>query len=70
MFVDTANKQAIRRRWDLPILRAAMSRLASPLSYFGMPGAEIVDLLDWAEVLQEKTCVQIVRPSVITQNRP
>ena len=61
MFIDSANKQAIRRRWDLPILREAMSRLGSRLCYFGMPGAEIVDLLDWAEVLQEKTCVQIVR---------
>lgn len=61
MFVDSANKQAIRRRWDLPILRTAVSRLGSRLSYFGMPGAEIVDILDWDEVLQEKTCVQIVR---------
>jgi hypothetical protein len=61
MFIDSPNKQTIRQQWDLPILRAAMSRLGSPLSYFGMPGAEIVDLLDWTEVLQQKTCVQIVR---------
>lgn len=61
MFVDTSNKQAIRRLWDLPILRGSAQRFGSPLRYFGMPGAAIVDILDWENILDLKTCIQIVR---------
>jgi hypothetical protein len=61
MFVDTANKKAIRTTWDSPILAAATTRLSRGLAYFGMPGGDIQDLLDWNDLLGVKTCIQRVR---------
>jgi hypothetical protein len=61
MFLDTANKKAIRTTWDSPILASAGSRLSRGLAYFGMPGGDIQDLLDWKDLLGIKTCIQRVR---------
>ncbi len=61
MFVDSENKRAIRERWNLPLLKKAQSLLGRPLAYLGLPGAYLNDLIDWAEVLNVKTCVQIIR---------
>lgn len=61
MFRDTDNKALIRRAWDLPLLERWHKRLGRPLSYLGMPGPEIKDLIDWSPLLGQKTAVQIVR---------
>jgi hypothetical protein len=61
MFVDTANKKAIRTIWDSPILASAVLRLSRGLAYFGMPGGDIQDVLDWKDLLSVKTCIQRVR---------
>ena len=60
MFEDTPNKQLIRKKWDDPILRKFASSQGK-LSYFGMPGPQIHDFIDWEELLSKKTAVQIVR---------
>jgi len=61
MFVDSKNKRAIREKWNLPLLTNVSARLGRKLAYLGMPGASLNDLIDWASVLDVKTCVQIVR---------
>lgn len=61
MFQDTLNKQIIRTQWDRPILQKLLHAKSDGLCYFGMPGPEIKDLLDWNDLLSYKTAVQIVR---------
>ena len=50
-YANTINKTAIRRHWDLPILDHWRRDLRRPLTYFGLPGPEIHDLLDWQNVI-------------------
>jgi len=61
MFKDTENKTTIRLKWSLPLIAKYSQLLKRPLSYFGMPGPEILDLRAWREYLSRKTAVQIVR---------
>jgi hypothetical protein len=63
MFKDTENKATIRLKWSLPLV-AAYSRFAQrSISYFGMPGPEVLDLRAWRDHLSRKTAIQIVRSS-------
>lgn len=51
-FADTDNKSTIRRAWDKALLdywRRKHKR--DKLTYFGLPGPDIRDLLDWKDVL-------------------
>jgi hypothetical protein len=57
-FADTQNKAVIRRAWNLPILAARREVLQRPLTYFGLCGPEIHDLLDWRELLGVRTCLE------------
>lgn len=59
-FEDTANKAAIRKNWDLPILQNWQGQLQRPLAYFGLPGPEIRDLLDWRSVLSNYSAVESI----------
>lgn len=61
MFQDSTNKQIVRCKWDKPILSIFKDENQRNLSYFGMPGAEIKDLLDWRDLLSTISAVQIVR---------
>jgi hypothetical protein len=64
MFQDTPNKQIIRSRWDQPILQKFKQSSQDGLTYFGMPGPQIRDFIDWKDLLSYKTAVQIVRQGV------
>jgi hypothetical protein len=56
---DTSNKRTIRREWDLPLLNRYRDRIGRRLTYFGLPGPQIHDLLDWDDVLaKHKTGVE------------
>lgn len=57
-YANTPNKALIRRCWDLPILEDWHSKVGRPLTYFGLPGPEIHDLLDWRHVLGIRTGVE------------
>jgi hypothetical protein len=58
-YEDTPNKQCIRREWDLPILRRWAAEFDRSLTYFGLSGPNLYDLLDWREVLaRERTSVE------------
>jgi hypothetical protein len=54
-FADTENKAAIRRQWDRALLLWWMHKLKRPLlTYFGLPGPEVRDLLDWRTLLDRR----------------
>lgn len=53
-FKDTPNKATVRRIWDLQILQNWAQESRSPLTYLGLPGEQIHDLLDWRQVLDRK----------------
>lgn len=57
-FQDTANKQLVRRSWDLPIIRERQEALGRPLAYFGMCGPEMHDIRDWASLIGPKCCIE------------
>src|SRR5438034_7384562 len=48
---DTQNKASIRRIWDRPILDRWSTSIGRRLTYFGLCGPDISDLLDWRDVL-------------------
>ncbi len=47
--------------WDLPIVQQWSERLGRPLSYFGLPGPSIGDILDWRSYLGYCTGVERLR---------
>jgi hypothetical protein len=59
-FQDTDNKAAVRQKWNLPILSSYANELGRKLAYFGLPGAEIRDLIDWKDVLDYRTGVELL----------
>lgn len=59
-FADTTNKSVIRTQWDAVIIEHWKSSLGRPLSYFGLPGPEVKDLLDWKTYLSIKTGVESI----------
>jgi hypothetical protein len=61
MFEESPNKVAVRQLWDLPIIQRWSKRLGHPLSYFGLPGPSISDILDWRPYLGYCTGVERLR---------
>lgn len=57
-YANTPNKATIRRCWDQPILERWYARIGKPLSYFGLPGPEIHDFLDWRHLLGIRTGIE------------
>jgi hypothetical protein len=57
-YENTPNKAVIRRCWDLPILERWYTKNGKLLSYFGLPGPEIHDLLDWQHLLGVRTGIE------------
>jgi hypothetical protein len=58
-YQDTDNKRCIRQAWDKPILANWQRRVGHRLSYFGLTGPKIHDLLDWRDQLAaERTTVE------------
>ncbi len=57
---STQNKEAIRRRWDKPIIAKFSRSIKKPLDYFGLPGPDIRDFHDWGKYLGFKTGIEVV----------
>lgn len=53
-YENTINKSAIRQVWNRPILENWSRRLASPLTYFGLPGPRVHDFIDWHDLLDRR----------------
>jgi hypothetical protein len=50
-FDNSINKDAVRARWDMAILERWAARRERRLSYFGLPGPAILDVLCWRSLL-------------------
>lgn len=51
-FADTENKAAIRRLWDRVVLEGwRKNQKCNTLTYFGLPGPDVCDLIDWKDLL-------------------
>ena len=61
MFEESLNKIAVRQLWDLPIVKQWSERLGYPLSYFGLPGPSVGDILDWRSYLGYCTGIERLR---------
>ena len=57
-YANTPNKSVIRRCWDQSILERWYTKINRPLSYFGLPGPEMHDLLDWRHLLGVRTGIE------------
>lgn len=61
MFEESPNKISVRQIWDLPIIQQWSEQVGHPLSYFGLPGPSISDILDWHPFLGYCTGVERFR---------
>jgi hypothetical protein len=57
-FKNTDNKATIRSNWDLALIKRWHAEVGRPLAYFGLPGPDILDLLEWREYLGKRTGVE------------
>jgi len=57
-FTDTENKRAIRK-YDKDILKEYAKEKNKKLSYLGLPGATMLDIIDWKEYLSRYTSIEI-----------
>lgn len=58
-FHSSQNKDVVRREWDLPIIKQFVEEQGHKLSYLGMPGPKLLDLIDWRPYLaRERTAVE------------
>jgi hypothetical protein len=64
----TDNKVAIRRTWDKPIINGFYQQIGRKLSYFGLPGPDIRDFIDWGEFLGWKIGVEFISARSQDQN--
>ena len=57
-YTSSPDKNIVRDRFDLPLLRTFRDNKGENLKYFGMPGADCRDILSWRGVLQEIVAVE------------
>lgn len=60
-FTGSENKSDVRQLWDLPIIKRWSDRIEKRLSYFGLPGPHIEDLIDWQQYIQTPTGIEQLR---------
>lgn len=57
-FVSTSNKDLIRKEFDKYVVEDYYRKKGEPLTYFGLPGLEIFDILEWREYLGKIIAVE------------
>ena len=57
-YYSSEDKDILREYFDLPMLRQLYQRKGEPLSYFGLPGAEALDIRAWRECIGEVGAVE------------
>ncbi len=65
----TENKIAIRQEWDKRIIARFSQDVGRKLDYFGLPGSEVQDFVDWEQYLAWKTAVEVVDKTGPTSKR-
>lgn len=61
-FANSSNKDAVRAQWDLAILTGWSKGVGRPLSYFGLPGPSMLDVLCWRPILDGRWTAIEERP--------
>ena len=57
-YYSSSDKDVIRDHFDLPLLRQFYQRKGKPLSYFGLPGDDALDIKAWREFIGEVGAVE------------
>lgn len=57
-FVSTPNKDLIRKEFDKYVIEDQYRKKGERLTYFGLPGPEILDILEWREYLGKIIAVE------------
>lgn len=57
-FRSSTEKDIIRSRFDLPLLQRLRKSKGKPLSYFGLPGADALDIRTWKDVIGDVVAVE------------
>src|SRR5881396_2295905 len=65
IFRSSLNKDLIRRDIDLDLVRQLYESKGQQLTYFGLPGTELLDLSEWRDYLGSFTCVERSEPLMI-----
>lgn len=56
---ETPGKNMIRENWNSPILRYIHEKLGIKYRYFGLPGADILDVKLWHDMIQEVVAFEL-----------
>ena len=57
-FKTSPNKDFLRRAYDKPIIRAWFSAAGRQLDYLGLPGPDMLDIVEWQEFLRRFTAIE------------
>ena len=57
-YYSSPEKDIVRGQFDLPLLRHLHGKKQTKLRYFGLPGAECRDILEWEEIIGEVAAVE------------
>ena len=57
-YYSSPQKDIVRGQFDLPLLRHLYGKKQTKLRYFGLPGAECRDILEWEDVIGEVAAVE------------
>ena len=60
-FSSSQNKAVVRSKWNVPIINRWSSKLNRNLTYFGLPGPDVEDLIEWKKYLSASTGVERLR---------
>ena len=64
-YQSSADKDLIRDNFDRPLLVQLHAARNSPLNYFGLPGAQLLDVRAWADLLGEVAAVERNRANLV-----
>jgi hypothetical protein len=57
-FQSGANKDYLRSLYDRPIIEAWMAERGRPLKYLGLPGSEMLDIIEWQDFLSSFSTIE------------
>lgn len=64
-YYSSPDKNVVRTEFDLPLIEAMYQRKGDLLRYFGLPGAEALDLRTWGHRLQYVAAVEFDRQRLV-----
>lgn len=58
-FADSPGKQVVRNMWNTPVLTYLHKSYGIRFRYMGLPGVELLDVIQWREMIQEVVAFQM-----------